>query len=65
MLAKVRRKYKEYGINEKPFVVVKADAGGMGAGVLTVRDAREIDAERLARALARPAGERGNPRAAP
>jgi glutamate--cysteine ligase len=30
MLAKVRRKFKEYGINEKPFVVVKADAGGMG-----------------------------------
>ncbi|MBK9361369.1 MAG: glutamate--cysteine ligase [Rubrivivax sp.] len=54
MLAKVRRKFKEYGINEKPFVVVKADAGGMGAGVLTVRDAREIDAERLRRALARP-----------
>jgi glutamate--cysteine ligase len=25
LLAKVRRKYKEYGINEKPFVVVKAD----------------------------------------
>jgi glutamate--cysteine ligase len=25
LLTKVRRKYKEYGINEKPFVVVKAD----------------------------------------
>jgi glutamate--cysteine ligase len=59
MLAKVRRKFKEYGINEKPFVVVKADAGGMGTGVLTVRDAREIDADRLARALARPGGEPG------
>jgi glutamate--cysteine ligase len=32
-------------------------AGGMGAGVLTVRDARELDAARLARALARPEGE--------
>jgi glutamate--cysteine ligase len=59
MLAKVRRKFKEYGINEKPFVVVKADAGGMGAGVLTVRDAREIDAERLRRALARPQADDG------
>mgnify|MGYP000894226266 FL=1 len=59
MLAKVRRKFKEYGINEKPFVVVKADAGGMGAGVLTVRDAREIDAERLQRALARPRADDG------
>jgi glutamate--cysteine ligase len=59
MLTKVRRKFKEYGINEKPFVVVKADAGGMGAGVLTVRDAREIDADRLARALARPSTDSG------
>ncbi len=59
MLAKVRRKFKEYGINEKPFVVVKADAGGLGAGVLTVRDAREIDGGRLARALSRPEGQPG------
>jgi glutamate--cysteine ligase len=27
LLTKIRRKYKEYGINEKPFVVVKADNG--------------------------------------
>ncbi|MEN9629350.1 MAG: glutamate--cysteine ligase [Pseudomonadota bacterium] len=57
MLAKVRRKFKEYGINEKPFVVVKADTKGVGAGVITVRDAREIDAARLARALVRADGE--------
>ncbi|MBI3156942.1 MAG: glutamate--cysteine ligase [Burkholderiales bacterium] len=42
LLAKIRRKYKEYGIAEKPFVVVKADAGSHGLGVLTVRDAREL-----------------------
>jgi glutamate--cysteine ligase len=53
LLTKVRRKYKEYGINEKPFVVVKADQGGMGAGVLTVRDARR-STPTAARALARP-----------
>ncbi|HNU09838.1 MAG TPA: glutamate--cysteine ligase [Rubrivivax sp.] len=57
MLAKQRRKFKEYGIAERPFVVVKADAGGMGSGVLTVHDVRELDAARLQRALARPAGE--------
>ena len=56
MLAKVRRKFKEYGINEKPFVVVKADAKGRGAGVLSVRDARDIDAARLQLALAGEAG---------
>ncbi len=44
-LAKVRRKYKEYGINEKPFVVVKADNGTYGMGIMTVRDAKELDAE--------------------
>ncbi len=42
-LAKVRRKYKEYGINEKPFVVVKADHGNRGNGVVTVRDAKDLD----------------------
>jgi glutamate--cysteine ligase len=44
MLTKVRRKYKEYGINEKPFVIVKGDASGSGMGVLTVRDVRDLDA---------------------
>ncbi|CAM3519791.1 glutamate--cysteine ligase [Paracidovorax anthurii] len=43
-LARVRRKYKEYGINEKPFVIVKADNGTYGMGVMTVRDAKELDA---------------------
>ncbi len=43
-LAKVRRKYKEYGINEKPFVVVKSDVGSYGRAVLTVRDAKDIEA---------------------
>lgn len=42
MLTKVRRKYKEYGINEKPFVIVKADAGGSGMGVMTVRDVKDL-----------------------
>jgi len=42
LLSKVRRKYKEYGIAEKPFVVVKADAGTYGMGIMTVRDAKEL-----------------------
>lgn len=42
LLGKIRRKYKEYGINEKPFVVVKADNGTHGMGVITVRDAKEL-----------------------
>jgi glutamate--cysteine ligase len=60
LLSKVRRKYKEYGIGEKPFVVVKADAGSRGAGVLTLRDARDLDGARLQRALTRPGESSGD-----
>lgn len=42
LLAKIRVKYTEYGIQETPFVVVKADAGTYGMGVMTVRDASEV-----------------------
>ena len=49
MLTKVRRKYKEYGINEKPFVMVKSDNGTSGLGLMTVRDVKDLDdAPRLA-----------------
>ncbi|MCZ8236383.1 MAG: glutamate--cysteine ligase [Inhella sp.] len=44
LLNKIRRKYKDYGINEKPFVIVKADNGTYGMGIMTVRDAKELDA---------------------
>ena len=43
LLTKIRRKYKEYGINEKPFVVVKADNGTSGMGIMTVRDVKDLD----------------------
>jgi glutamate--cysteine ligase len=42
LLAKVRRKYKEYGIQEKPFLIVKADAGTYGMGIMTVRDPKDL-----------------------
>ena len=44
LLGKIKRKYKEYGINEKPFVVVKADNGTYGMGIMTVRDVKDLDA---------------------
>jgi glutamate--cysteine ligase len=43
LLVKIKRKYKEYGINERPFVVVKPDAGSSGKGILTVRELRDLD----------------------
>ena len=52
LLAKVRRKHKEYGISDRIFVVVKSDGPG-GSDVLTVRDAKELDdPARRARLLA-------------
>ena len=44
LLTKVRRKYKEYGIADKPFVVVKADQGTRGMGIMTVRDVKDLAA---------------------
>jgi len=44
LLSKIKKKYKEYGINEKPFVVVKADNGTYGMGIMTVRDVKDLDA---------------------
>ncbi|VWX58662.1 Glutamate--cysteine ligase [Burkholderiales bacterium 8X] len=43
LLTRVRRKYKEYGINEKPFVVIKADNGADPMGVLTIRDTKDLE----------------------
>jgi glutamate--cysteine ligase len=43
LLTKIRRKYKEYGINEKPFVVVKPDNGTYGMGIMTVRDVKDLE----------------------
>ena len=52
LLAKIRKKYKEYGIkDQKPFVIVKPDAGTYGRGILTVKDASELkDLNRAQRA---------------
>ncbi|MBN4664616.1 glutamate--cysteine ligase [Pandoraea nosoerga] len=42
VLKKINKKYREYGITDKPFVVIKADAGTYGMGVMMVHDAAEI-----------------------
>jgi glutamate--cysteine ligase len=44
LLTKIKRKYKEYGISEKPFVVVKADNGTYGMGIMTVHDVKDLAA---------------------
>ena len=42
ILQKIRVKYAEYGVKEEPFVIVKADAGTYGMGIMTVKDASEV-----------------------
>jgi glutamate--cysteine ligase len=42
VLDKIQKKYDEYGVTDKPFVIVKADAGTYGMGIMTVRSSEEI-----------------------
>jgi glutamate--cysteine ligase len=42
ILDDVRLKYKEYRITQDPFVIVKADAGTYGMGIMTVKDPSEV-----------------------
>ncbi len=42
ILGDIRKKYTEYGVTEDPFVIVKADAGTYGMGIMTVKDPAEV-----------------------
>ena len=42
LLDKIRRKYAEYGIDETPYLIVKADAGTYGMGILSVKSGAEL-----------------------
>jgi glutamate--cysteine ligase len=42
ILEDVRAKYREYKIDLEPFVIVKADAGTYGMGIMTVKDPSEV-----------------------
>ncbi len=44
LLSKIKKKYKEYGIKEKAFVVVKDDDRSNGMGMMTLRDAKDVPA---------------------
>ena len=46
ILTDTRAKYREYGITQDPFVIVKADAGTYGMGIMTAKspdDVREMN----------------------
>ncbi len=42
LLTKIRAKYKEYGVEQEPFVIVKADAGTYGMGIMTVKSPEDV-----------------------
>ncbi|NWG86695.1 MAG: glutamate--cysteine ligase [Hydrogenophilaceae bacterium] len=42
VLSHIEAKYKEYGIDKEPFVIVKADAGTYGMGIMTVKSADDV-----------------------
>ncbi len=44
LLPRVQTKYKEYGIKENPFLIVKADAGTYGMGIMTVKSVDDVTA---------------------
>jgi glutamate--cysteine ligase len=50
LLNKIKLKYAEYGITQEPFVIVKADAGTYGMGIMTVKSPNDVrDLNRKAR----------------
>ena len=42
LLSEIRDKYAEYGIKEEPFLIVKADAGTYGMGIMTVKSPDDV-----------------------
>jgi len=42
VLNEIREKYKQYGITEQPFCIVKADAGTYGMGIMTVKSVDDV-----------------------
>lgn len=42
VLQAVEKKYREYGIEQRPFVIVKADAGTYGMGIMTAYSAEDV-----------------------
>lgn len=42
LLARIRVRYREQGVEHEPFVIVKADAGTYGMGVMSVKSPEEV-----------------------
>lgn len=42
LLSRISAKYREYGVDQEPFVIVKADAGTYGMGIMTVKSPDDV-----------------------
>ncbi len=42
LLRQIRRKYEEYGVEKEPYVVIKADSGTYGMGIMMVHSAEDV-----------------------
>lgn len=42
LLSRISAKYREYGVEQDPFVIVKADAGTYGMGIMTVKSPDQV-----------------------
>ncbi len=42
LLARIQKKYDEYGIEDKPYIVIKADQGTYGMGVMVASSADDV-----------------------
>lgn len=42
LFRQIKKKYAEYGIAEEPFIIVKADAGSYGMGIMSVKSPAEL-----------------------
>jgi glutamate--cysteine ligase len=42
LLVQIREKYRKYDINQAPFLIVKADAGTYGMGVMTIKSVDDV-----------------------
>ena len=42
LMFSIESKYKEYGIKEKPYIIMKSDSGTYGMGILPIEDPKDI-----------------------
>ncbi len=42
LLKRVQQKYREYGVEQEPYLIMKADAGTYGMGIMTVKSADDV-----------------------